>query len=101
MKRFKNVLVMAIACVILMSLFPMTTSAVEITEDLILTDGCCIQDYEGEGIIASSSCTHNGMKNSQNIGTCWCGNGWVFRVTCAPCGAFLYATCSYMWCTYW
>ena len=51
---------------------------------------------------AYAACNHVGTERTvQFVGNCFCGGGWVYEVTCKPCGGFVGGMCTNMSCTFW
>lgn len=48
---------------------------------------------EHNHVYATSSCSHTGERTVKYVGTCYCG-GWLYRVNCKACGAYVGALCS-------
>ena len=49
-----------------------------------------------------ATCNHVGTeKVTTRAGSCYCGSGFVYKITCKPCGAFVGAMCTNVYCTYW
>lgn len=49
-----------------------------------------------------AACNHVGTeKVTSFVGNCYCGSGWVYEITCKPCGAFVGAMCTNPSCGYW
>lgn len=49
-----------------------------------------------------AKCDHEDTEKTKSfVGQCCCGNGYVYEITCKPCGAFVIAMCTNSSCTNW
>ena len=58
--------------------------------------------FDSHHISAHATCNHVGTeKVTTRAGSCYFGSGFVYKITCKPCGAFVGAMCTNVYCTYW
>ena len=70
------------------------------TDEVIYPNYFDIHHAESTHLFAS--CNHVGTERvTRFVGNCFCGAGWVYEITCKPCGAFLGAMCTNPSCGYW
>lgn len=88
MKKLKTIVTAVMASAMMLSMA--VSASADSFDPTTPPEGCHFHPAE---VVATSSCSHTGMKDTLYIGQCYYCGGPLYKVTCRACGDFLGSLC--------